>query len=264
MESLHLDKTKLASLTSNIEKKLKVAQVAKHKIISNGKSRGRPTSALSVTTKRQTLKHRSVRTGNAAKGKKRDAEGAVRNAGLDAKISSRQMAMKKTVDENSDSQAKLLQEIVGLGGTEEDLALVRDIGSDSEVGWDEKDGGGDQIDKLLRKDIAHFIKASRTEGDNHRATMVQDHILPTHNRLRKGKHLQETRPKNKRLGSVSPLEHKPTHLSRQQNAIKLSAPKAVGSLYVFLYLYRGTNTVSDLRAASRLAYRRVTSSSRYF
>jgi len=86
------------------------------------------------------------------RGTKRDAQG-------NTKVPSNGSRSKdQKSGKGQDDRAALLQEILALGGTEEDLALVADAQSESE----NEDAA--PLDKSLKKDLAQFVAGLGIEG----------------------------------------------------------------------------------------------------
>jgi ribosome biogenesis protein MAK21 len=94
------------------------------------------------------------------RGTKRDAQGKVKAAG-EGKADKNSREMKHKRGTTKDAREVLLQEILALGGTEEDLDLVAGAASDDE------DVSGDKMsaqDKSLKKELARFVAGLGIEG----------------------------------------------------------------------------------------------------
>lgn len=99
-------------------------------------------------------KPKHANTAEQIRGRKRDAKGNIK-----AGDSRTQPTHSQQSREKNDDRTRLLQEILALGGTEEDLDLVADAASDDE-------GLEAQAipDKLLKKDLANFVASLGIEG----------------------------------------------------------------------------------------------------
>jgi len=147
-ENLNLpsfDETALSALTARIEKGLDNKQPD----TSSGKSR--PTS-----------KHPTP----IARGVKRDASGNAKSTtnpkaanGTNKKDKKDKTDMKQGNGENK--REILLQEILALGGTAEDLDLVGDAPSDEDGEYDEI---STSVDKSFKRDLARFVEGLGIEG----------------------------------------------------------------------------------------------------
>lgn len=84
------------------------------------------------------------------RGTKRDANGKAKTSGIRLGNDRSPATQNAQV---ADSNAALLQEILALGGTEEDLELVADVESDEEG----VSNAGPSLDKSLRKELASFV-----------------------------------------------------------------------------------------------------------
>ncbi|KAL2067084.1 hypothetical protein VTL71DRAFT_1508 [Oculimacula yallundae] len=93
------------------------------------------------------------------RGTKRDATGNAKIAAKPSRKSQSQPTTSQGSDKND--RATLLQEILALGGTEEDLDLVADAVSDGE---DEEPSTMSPSDKSFRKDLANFVAGLGIEG----------------------------------------------------------------------------------------------------
>ncbi|CZT05077.1 related to MAK21-protein required for 60S ribosomal subunit biogenesis [Rhynchosporium agropyri] len=94
------------------------------------------------------------------RGTKRDASGKVKIASNSAGKSKTQPS-KGRDDNGKDDRATLLQEILALGGTKEDLDLVADAVSEDE---DDETSTTKSPDKSLRKELASFVAGLGIEG----------------------------------------------------------------------------------------------------
>ncbi|KAF8858148.1 CBF-domain-containing protein [Acephala macrosclerotiorum] len=84
------------------------------------------------------------------RGTKRDANGKAKTSGQQLGNDRNPSAQNAQV---ADGNVALLQEILALGGTEEDLELVADVESDEEG----VSNAGPSLDKSLRKELANFV-----------------------------------------------------------------------------------------------------------
>ncbi|KAJ5568700.1 Ribosome biogenesis protein NOC1 [Penicillium hetheringtonii] len=142
-----------AGLRQKIEQRLKDQSSEKGK----GKKDNKPQKSTENTStkKDKTVSSKADRKQDSAHGKKRDRNGDV---------IAREEKGNKNKQENSDTSKKssgkndtLREEIMALGGTEEDLNLLEDIDSESEVeGATSKNGG----DADLRKELSKMLEAA--------------------------------------------------------------------------------------------------------
>ncbi|KAH6678150.1 CBF/Mak21 family-domain-containing protein [Halenospora varia] len=93
-----------------------------------------------------------------ARGTKRDSSG---NAKTNGKTKGQNKKENKKTATSDDARSILLQEILALGGTEEDLDLVADAASDEE---DNATTSTPQPDKTLQKELAKFVAGLGIEG----------------------------------------------------------------------------------------------------
>lgn len=135
------DESALSALTDRIEKGLgKTSQ----------KQEDKPQS-------KESAGHKSKKGTVEGKGRgtKRDAHGNAK------KSDSRGQSTQPKKSAGTDDGSTLLQEILALGGTEDDLDLVAGAPSDDE----DVEGSGD-IDKELQKELAKFVAGLGIEGAN--------------------------------------------------------------------------------------------------
>jgi len=142
-----------AGLRQKIEQRLKDQSSGKGK----GKKDNKPqTSAENISTKKdKTVSPKADKKQDSAHGKKRDRNGDViaREEKGNKNKQEKSDAPKKASDKND----TLREEIMALGGTEEDLNLLEDIDSESEVeGATSKKGG----DADLRKELSKMLEAA--------------------------------------------------------------------------------------------------------
>lgn len=86
-----------------------------------------------------------------ARGIKRDANGNAKSGNQQSDATKR---IKDSIPQGKDTRAVLLEEILALGGTAEDLDLVADAQSDDDAIYET----GDKVDKSFKKDLAKFIE----------------------------------------------------------------------------------------------------------
>jgi ribosome biogenesis protein MAK21 len=145
------DEAALSSLTNKIEAGFRTAAVSKAHPQPDGDSVNLKLSGASIKGP-QKIKEHGKRTEN---GKKRDAEGNVKQS-VNGSLSNRKIAKDRRKDGKTDDSSILLQEILALGGTEEDMELVAGADSDEE---DDK-GGSDQpaaVDSKFTKELSKFV-----------------------------------------------------------------------------------------------------------
>jgi ribosome biogenesis protein MAK21 len=151
------DEKALFALTEKIEKGLgqsKAPQQSRDTTGGNSKQGKESKARRDSTSKSKTTKSELNR------GIKRDAHGNVKGPGQE-KAGNTNRATKKTRGGANDAGTVLLQEILALGGTEEDLDLVAGAASDDE----NLDGdNAPATDKSFRKDLAKFVAGLGIEG----------------------------------------------------------------------------------------------------
>jgi hypothetical protein len=148
-----LDEGAFAGLRQKIEQRLKDQKSGKGKTKDNGKAK-----APAVETPVKKEKQKTDQNQGSAKGKKRDRNGEV--------IAREEKKGGKNKKEKSDAPAKdnkedtLRQEILALGGTEEDFDLLAGVDSESEVEdapSKSKDNSGEDS---LRKELSMLLEAA--------------------------------------------------------------------------------------------------------
>lgn len=153
------DEQALSALTAKIEQEFgKTKSEHERQPDTINRSRKHEKSGTDVKVKAAKGK---VRTQELARGTKRDAHGNTKLAGKAAANSQPGPTKQRSV-KGMDDRAVLLEEILALGGTEEDLDLVADVVSDEE---DEESNSTKPADKSFRKDLASFVAALGIEGD---------------------------------------------------------------------------------------------------
>ncbi|KAK2626981.1 hypothetical protein QTJ16_004156 [Diplocarpon rosae] len=105
-----------------------------------------------------------------SRGTKRDAHG---NAKLGGKAMSQTRPANEKGDGSKDENSVLLEEILALGGTEEDLDLVLDAVSDEEG---EETSPRKNPDKSFKKDLAKFVAGLGIEGGMEAATGFESEV----------------------------------------------------------------------------------------
>lgn len=138
----NFDENALNALTERIEKGLDKTQSK------SSKDKDKSSSGKSPQTHKEDKsgKVADKKEGNNSHGKKRDARGNVKDEKKGSK-KSKDAAL-------SDDRAQLLEEILALGGTEDDLDLVADAFSDEEE--EPEKGTTKASDKTFMKDLAQF------------------------------------------------------------------------------------------------------------
>jgi ribosome biogenesis protein MAK21 len=147
------DDNALSALTAKIEKGFGGGGPAKADHVSQPKEKKGPKSRNGPTAEKEKS---STRPPVISRGTKRDAHG---NAKVDAKPRS---AKKPKESGNKDARAVLLEEILALGGTAEDLDLVADAASDVE----DNAPAQASADKSLQKELAKFVAGLGIEGQS--------------------------------------------------------------------------------------------------
>jgi len=146
------DEYALSVLTAKIESGFNAGKPQRREANRGQNGGNRPTIQAPTETQSKTTPTALVRS------TKRDVRGnaklSVKDVGTSGEPSSRQ-----TNGKGDDGRAVLLNEILALGGTEEDLDLVADAVSDEE----DIDSSGPP-DKSFRKDLANFVAGLGFEG----------------------------------------------------------------------------------------------------
>lgn len=160
METNVLDESKLHALTSTIEKKLKATEPSKRP--KDGRNNNAKRSGSRRNKQEQdrdpTLLHNPKEVNGTSRGKKRTAGGQLKSVIQREEGKHAKEEVENELDETSSSHAQLLRDIVALDGTEEDLALVADVDSASELEWDGQDKTREEADRKLRGDLTRFMK----------------------------------------------------------------------------------------------------------
>lgn len=146
------DENALSALTAKIEQ---------------GFGNGEPQSAADTPKTKQkkgkaingSAEPKKAKAPESARGTKRDAHGKPKPNGKSN--SGKQPSNSKNEDKSDDREA-LLQEILALGGTEEDLDLIADAASDEE----DNQTPDTPLDKSLKKELAKFVAGLGIEGQS--------------------------------------------------------------------------------------------------
>lgn len=141
------DENALSMLTERIEKGLEKSAASQGSDTRPTKSQKKHTSKDEKSRPVSGLVKKAPESGQS---KKRDARGKVKESHADKS----QVAPAQNGSKKADERAALLEEILALGGTEEDLELVEDAASDEDV--DEIDAPAN-LDKSLKKELAKFV-----------------------------------------------------------------------------------------------------------
>lgn len=152
----------LSALTARIEKGLDSSKMERHLTPSNKTIELEGKDTIGNRLKGASNSKRS----ESRRGTKRDANG-------NAKTSSRKDSNPPTQNARAaDGNAALLQEILALGGTKEDLELVADVQSDEEG----VSNNGLSLSKSLRKELANFIAGLGIENrtSSHEDESIED------------------------------------------------------------------------------------------
>jgi ribosome biogenesis protein MAK21 len=146
------DENALSALTTKIEQGLGNEEPQKAADVPNTKQKkGKPSNGVAESKK--------PKSPEAARGTKRDAHGKPKPNGK--ANGQKQSSSSKNGDKSEDREA-LLQEILALGGTEEDLDLVADAVSDEE----DNQSPDALLDKSLKKELAKFVAGLGIEGQS--------------------------------------------------------------------------------------------------
>ncbi|KAI9790269.1 MAG: hypothetical protein M1816_005294 [Peltula sp. TS41687] len=161
MEADLLSESNLHALTSTIEKKLKDTKRSK-KSKNESHDKSKPIGSKrnkQVQDGNLNLPHDSGEAKETSRGKKRAAGGKIKNATSQKEEGKHAKEERNDkLDEGSSPHAQLLKEIVALDGTEEDLVLVAELESASELEWDGLEKKRQSTDKKLRGDLTRFMK----------------------------------------------------------------------------------------------------------
>ncbi|KAL4780464.1 CBF/Mak21 family-domain-containing protein [Aspergillus varians] len=151
------EESAFAGLRQKIEQRLKDG-AAKQKS-KNNKSKSAPSEDAKTTKDNVTksdAKPRSNSDKNVA-GKKRDRNGDVIAKDEKKKADGK---MEKSKSDKADDNDTLRQEILALGGTEEDLELIADVDSETEVVDAKTSRNAKEREKSLRKELSNMLAAA--------------------------------------------------------------------------------------------------------
>ncbi|KAH8662923.1 CBF/Mak21 family-domain-containing protein [Tricladium varicosporioides] len=154
-DGLSFDDQALSALTAKIEQGL-----------ANGKTPEKVADAPNKKEKKRKSENRpnvpqqqsKANESEPARGTKRDSSG---NAKMNGKTKGQNKKESMKIATSDDARSILLQEILALGGTEEDLDLVANATSDEE---DNTTTSTPQLDKALQKELAKFVAGLGIEG----------------------------------------------------------------------------------------------------
>lgn len=152
-----------AGLRQKIEQKLKDENAAKQKKVNNANNKSKPTpKEAPKQNNKQAAPAQAAKRGSDAdknnQGKKRDRNGDVIARGGKKEAEK----PKPTKSNESDENEALRQEILALGGTEEDFDLIADLESDSEVegAKEAPKKSNNKSDDDLRKELSSMLAAA--------------------------------------------------------------------------------------------------------
>lgn len=155
-----LEESAFAGLRQKIEQRLRDQSTAKQQ-----KSKGKAKGDAKETPKKEkeeaapkpgpTQESKKDDKNNDNKGKKRNRNGDV--IAKEEKASGKEKQSKSSFEKDDDT---LRQEILVLGGTEEDLNLVAGADSESEIEDNVKDSKGTSDDDALRKELSSMLTAA--------------------------------------------------------------------------------------------------------
>lgn len=146
-----IDESAFAGLRQKIEQRLKDQSSAKGKSKKNDKTDA-PAQAIPTNKEKEVASKAGKAKDASAHGKKRDRNGEV--IAREDKKEGKNKATKSPKKGGDDET--LRQEILAMGGTEEDLELLADVDSESEVeGVNAKSGDND-----LRKELSKLLEAA--------------------------------------------------------------------------------------------------------
>ncbi|KAF7717085.1 Uncharacterized protein PECH_004504 [Penicillium ucsense] len=158
MQMPNIDEGAFAGLRQKIEQRLKDQSSGKGRSKNSSKQNTAP-SSVSAPNDQKSQNKVGKKDGGSVQGKKRDRTGQViaRDAN---KGGNRNAAQPAAGSKSSNPQEALRQEVLALGGTEEDLELLADVESESEVEGETskpKSKGGDED---LRKKLSKMLEAA--------------------------------------------------------------------------------------------------------
>jgi ribosome biogenesis protein MAK21 len=145
------DENALSALTDKIERGLDTTKAPKQKVAAKEKKSPEKNRGENGTTPRHAISA-------AANGRKRDAQGNVKQKSDSKKHTNDRKKEKTPVD-----RAVLLQEILALGGTEDDLDLIADISSEEEEDV-ENHAHASSHDAKFAKELSKFVSGLGIEG----------------------------------------------------------------------------------------------------
>lgn len=168
------DEKALSALTQKIEKGFKAPEKSQPPKSEKSKKNKNKEKGKKDQSAENAAKQQNQSTAEPARGKKRDAKGKVKaeKANGDAKPQRQGPKESKGAASVPTDRNVLLQEILAMGGTEEDLALVGDAASDDE----ETPAGGKNsaVDAKLKKELADFAAGLGLEGLHGAALEAED------------------------------------------------------------------------------------------
>ena len=147
------DESALSALTEQIEKRI---ESPKAPFKSAEKVNGNYKQDTIGAKSKPNLSRSKINVSEQIRGKKRDAKGNVKGGNNRSAPAQGQKNM-----DPKDQRATLLEEILALGGTEEDLDLVADAASDDEEIDTQSPAAPD---KSLKKELAKFVASLGIEG----------------------------------------------------------------------------------------------------
>lgn len=153
-----LDEGAFAGLRQKIEQRLKDQSSGKGKSKKNNKSNA-PVQKSPATKDKQGTSQAGRKQEDLAHGKKRDRNGDV-IARDEKKTGKSKQDKPATGAKKKNSNDTLRQEILALGGTEEDLELLADVDSESEVEGTSSKSKAKGGDDDLRKELAEMLEAA--------------------------------------------------------------------------------------------------------
>lgn len=180
-----LDQSALASLTSNIEQRLKGDESAKNK---SSQKQTKPVKAKESKKEAKPSEPKSNAKSDSKKGKKRDRNGEViaRQAAGDKEDAAKTDAAKTNGETGENDEDTLRQEILALGGSKEDYELLAGLESDSEeegiltAAASKSKSKGSKSEESLREEVSRMMKGfdpsevKDTETDSDTPSEVDD------------------------------------------------------------------------------------------
>lgn len=202
------DESAFAGLRQKIEQRLKNQNQSTGKGKKDNTKTSAPTSNASANKGKQSPA-KPGRPQDSAQGKKRDRNGEViareQNKGGIAKQEKPKAGKKSNDDET------LRQEILAMGGTEEDLDLLAGVDSESEV-----EGESGNVDDDLRKQLSSMLEAS---GHVVPEDLADDEVEDVEEEIESEDDIEDSEDNAESSGPESDIEEAPAPMPKQSESV---------------------------------------------